>query len=263
MNEKRICFFDIDGTLTLENKEAETIVPSSAIEALKRAHQAGVLLFVNTGRPMSTISQVIRALPLDGYVCGCGTSLFIHDEKKMEYHLSYEKQKNLMEKLAALPVACVYEGNQGCLFINWQYHPRVQEIYQVYEKEGFLCLDEQASYQFEKFCLFKTAEQNWPDLSFLEDFELIERDKDFYEVVPKACSKGKAILDLLEEYQISMENCYVFGDSTNDLPMLEVVENSIVMKNAPEEVKQHAKYIADTASHDGILHIMEELGLLQ
>lgn len=263
MNEKRICFFDIDGTLTLENKEAETIVPSSAIEALKRVHQAGVLLFVNTGRPYSTINQTIRQLPLDGYVCGCGTSFFVHGEKKREYHLSLEKQRALMEKLEALPVACVYEGNQGCVFINWQYHPRVQEIYRVYEEEKFLCINPDEAYQFEKFCLFKTPEQKWPDLSFLADFDLIKRDEHFYEVVPKACSKGKAILDLLNEYQIPMENCYVFGDSANDLAMLDVVENSIVMANAPEDVKSHAKYIAKKASEDGIFLIMEKLGLFQ
>lgn len=263
MNKKRICFFDVDGTLTLEDKEAETIVPASTVEALNRAHQAGVLLFVNTGRPMSSVSHTIQQLPFDGYVCGCGTSLFVQGEKKREFHLPLNQQKELMEKLNSLSVACVYEGTQGCYFVNYQYHPRIMELYRAYEKEGFIYDGAVEDYQFEKFGLFKTSEQNWPDLSFLSDFNLIERDADFYEIVPKSCSKGKAILDLLEQYQIPMENCYVFGDSTNDLPMLDVVENSIIMGNASKEVQSHAKYVTEKASQDGLFHIMEKLGLLK
>ena len=55
--EKVVLFFDIDGTLLSEvTKE----IPDSAAEALRRAKDAGHLLFINTGRTVCSIPAEIR-----------------------------------------------------------------------------------------------------------------------------------------------------------------------------------------------------------
>ena len=85
----------------------------------------------------------------------------------------------------------------------------------------------------------------------------------FVEVVPLACSKGKAIQSLMKELNVSYENSYSFGDSVNDVEMLKVTKQSIVMGNAPEEVKKLATYVTKTAAENGLYEAMEQLNLLQ
>ena len=263
MNDKKICFFDIDGTLTMEGRAAEAIIPESCKEALKLAHEQGVLLFVNTGRPLSTINQKIKDLPLDGLVCSCGSAIYMNGERVYHYQLEEKRQREIMNRIAELPVACTFEGEMGQVATNLQYHEGIKKSMEIYRKEGYPEYTvEDMEYRYEKFCLFKPSDQAWPDLSFLEDFELIARSADFYEVVPKCCSKGKAIYFLLESLHIDKENCYVFGDSENDWAMLETVSNSIVMAHAPDSLKKKAKWIAPKPSEDGIYKIMKELKLI-
>ena len=59
MKDRKLLFFDIDGTLLSEKTHT---VPQSAKEALKKAKENGHLIFINTGRPISTIDQEIHDL---------------------------------------------------------------------------------------------------------------------------------------------------------------------------------------------------------
>ena len=77
MKDRKLLFFDIDGTLLSEKTHT---VPQSAKEALKKAKENGHLIFINTGRPISTIDQEIHDLNPDGYICGCGTYITYHDQ---------------------------------------------------------------------------------------------------------------------------------------------------------------------------------------
>lgn len=61
MKDRKLLFFDIDGTLLSEKTHT---VPQSAKEALKKAKENGHLIFINTGRPISTIDQEIHNLTL-------------------------------------------------------------------------------------------------------------------------------------------------------------------------------------------------------
>lgn len=59
----KLLFFDIDGTLM---SEKTGLIPKSAKRAIKKAQEAGHLVFINTGRPRSTIEDKILNLGLDG-----------------------------------------------------------------------------------------------------------------------------------------------------------------------------------------------------
>ena len=67
----------------------------------------------------------------------------------------------------------------------------------------------------------------------------------------------------MKELNVSYENSYSFGDSVNDVEMLKVTKQSIVMGNAPEEVKKLATYVTKTAAENGLYEAMEQLNLLQ
>ena len=59
--DKKIIFFDIDGTLL--DQETSTI-PQSAVDAIEKAMQNGHYCFINTGRPKCTLDQSVLDIPL-------------------------------------------------------------------------------------------------------------------------------------------------------------------------------------------------------
>ena len=82
--KKKCLFFDIDGTLVDEQTHQ---IPQSTIEALRAARRSGSVVFINTGRPYSHVSAMIKALDFDGYCCGCGTEILIQG-KPLYRHLT-------------------------------------------------------------------------------------------------------------------------------------------------------------------------------
>ena len=67
---------------------------------------------------------------------------------------------------------------------------------------------------------------------------------------------------LLDRLSIPRENCYAFGDSPNDLPMLKAAGVSVAMGNAYGGIEEHCTYQTDSVDKDGILHALEHLNLI-
>ena len=59
-------------------------------------------------------------------------------------------------------------------------------------------------------------------------------------------NKGEAVKALAERLGISSENCYVFGDNTNDIEMFACTKNSYAVMTSKPSVKKCAEYIAES-----------------
>ncbi len=122
-------------------------------------------------------------------------------------------------------------------------------------------------YEFDKFCIIEDPRFSRSDIkSFIDecqDFDIIDRGAGFYECVPNPCSKGKAVLQVLDYYNIALEDAYVFGDSMNDLPMFTCgVKNRILLGEHDTALEEYATYFAKKVSEDGIYLSMKELNLI-
>lgn len=94
-------------------------------------------------------------------------------------------------------------------------------------------------------------------LKFLEKnldhtLEFVVSGDKWIDIMNKGISKGKAIKILQEKFKISQNNTMVFGDYYNDLTMFKAAHYSYAMKNAPEDVKKHANFIAGSNNEDGV-----------
>ena len=89
-------------------------------------------------------------------------------------------------------------------------------------------------------------------------FECIDRGGNFREFVPIGYSKATGIQFVLNHYQIALENSYSFGDSNNDLPMLNYTHYSIAMGNTvPATLFDQVTYVSAKSSENGILQALE------
>lgn len=64
--------------------------------------------------------------------------------------------------------------------------------------------------------------------------------------------KGIAVKKIAEIFNIPLSQVMTIGDNYNDLSMIQEAGVSFAMENAVDELKQAAKYIADTNIHSGV-----------
>ena len=69
-------------------------------------------------------------------------------------------------------------------------------------------------------------------------------------------------MKVIEHFNISKEHTFAYGDSLNDLEMLEFVQHGIAMGNAHEAVKKVADDITDTHDENGIYNSFKKYGFI-
>ena len=64
-------------------------------------------------------------------------------------------------------------------------------------------------------------------------------------------------------FNIRYDETMVFGDHMNDLEMMSSAYYSYAMKNAEENVKNSARFIAGTNDEDGVINVIKEVVLCE
>lgn len=261
---RKALFFDIDGTLL---SEVTRTVPESTKAALSKARENGHLVFINTGRSCSELGDIKEMLDgdMDGWLCGCGT--YVEAAGEILYHRVMPPEQ--AELIKAAVVDCdmdgVLEGKDGC-YVPCEVS-RLEEGNRIRKGIGFAIRSmnwfEECG-EFDKFCVI--ADEKSDRSAFFRklglDIDVIDRGSGFYECVPAGHSKATAIDVILEHYGLDLKDAYVFGDSTNDLPMFEYVPNAVLMGRHDKELEPFASFTTKTVEQDGIWYAMKHLGLL-
>ena len=113
MNNKKILFFDIDGTLLTPHPFT---VPESTKLALKKAHENGHLLFINTGRTKAMMPEEISELHFDGYVYGCGTHIYMDNKLLFFRTVPNLLCKETVDLLRKCKIEAMFESNTAILY---------------------------------------------------------------------------------------------------------------------------------------------------
>lgn len=263
--QKKILFFDIDGTLLTE---APSFVPESTKLALKKAREQGHLTFVNTGRTRYILPKEVQEIGFDGYVCGCGSQIYLHNELVHSSTIPHELCVETVKMAEKCQIAAIFEQSVGLLYnSNVQVsNPEAQRLVSALSARDIRQFDQEEAehYTFDKFLVFFQPHSDVETFqNFCEKhFSHFAHDPHVWEITQKEYSKATGIEFLLKYFDLPMENSYAFGDSVNDLPMLKYAGNSIAMGNAMEEILPFCHYQTTDIREDGIYNAMKHFGLL-
>lgn len=263
--ERKLLFFDIDGTLL---PDLDNPVPESTKEAIAQAQELGHYTFINTGRTKCLIPEELLAMPFDGYLCGCGTHIILHDQVLIDKVFDRERGNALTLHARDRGIAVTLEGNDSCYYDSLC--PAVQghasmltDIFHNFP-DKIRDINLFPDYRYSKFCALADSREMLDDflIPFADYFEPIDRGDRFFEIVPAGYSKASAIDVILSHLGQSLDDCYVFGDSSNDLPMLNHVTHSIAMGNSSPDVLAAASYVTTPVWREGIPLALKHFGLI-
>ena len=84
----------------------------------------------------------------------------------------------------------------------------------------------------------------------------------FLEVMPKGTNKGTGLAAICADAGIDVSEAIAFGDSYNDIYMIQTAGLGIAMGNAEEAVKEAADRVTADCDHDGIAAALKELAII-
>ncbi len=265
----KLLAFDIDGTLLNSKKE---LTPATK-EAITKAMEQGVKVAIASGRPVQGIRKLAEELKLakyggyilalnGGVVISCADNTVIHDVKlpKEYYKEIYDLSKEHKVDLITYEGDDVITENLDSKYldiearINGLGKKKVENLYNrvTFEVNKFLMLED-GDYlaEVEK----KVYEQ-------LHDRLDVYRSEPFFlEILPKGINKAGALEKMSEIIGISREEMMAFGDSYNDLSMIQYAGLGVAMGNAKDVVKENADFIAKTNDEDGIVDVINKFVL--
>jgi len=262
---KSLIFFDIDGTLITEDDLK--ILPQSTIRAIKTARENGHLVFINTGRTFLNLDDFIKDIGFDGYVCGCGTYIQYNNKVLLHNKLDDKLCKKIGYLSRDCKIYCIFEAAyHNAIDLELCNHPRIERLRKRFLKNGHeikMFLGDE-DFSFDKFTIWY---DNNSDLeTFKEEisdyFQYIHRGEGFGEIIPHGFSKATGIKFLQDYFDIRLNDCYAIGDSTNDLPMLKFVPNSIAMGNSMEEILGEVSFVTKDILDNGVEFALQHYGLI-
>lgn len=92
-----------------------------------------------------------------------------------------------------------------------------------------------------------------------DEFGILISGRCWMDVIPRGCSKGKALRKIQTMNRISPEETLVFGDGFNDLSMFEQAGISYACQSSPEAVRSRADRTFRPWQEKGVLRELEHL----
>lgn len=257
MQKTKILFFDVDGTLLTDDHK---ILKENKTELLSQIKK-GNIISLATGRSVGMVKNIIDELKLNNWIVlsngnfvynpttketiAIGNSL---NKKVKKHYLKYVKKTKgtiiWFTKNADYMFSLDNRINDVKLFsdsIIDLSSLNFKEIKKQLYKENIyhLTLMRKDSDNFEELTQFfknKLETKNICKITNVSN-KFIDADNIYvnkYEGIKK-------VIELIGP--IDPKNVYCFGDSNNDIEMLDNVFNSVCMDNAKENVKKHAKIL--------------------
>lgn len=262
--ERKALFFDIDGTLLTDDTKE---LPSSAGAVIRKAREAGHLVFINSGRARCLMKEVESSMEADGFLCGCGTYIEIHGKLVLHHLIRSERRLELQRSIIAHDLDGLLEGPGGCYSQDTVSRmPGVEHLKTLFFHNSILraapWMDE--ALPFDKFCVLADEKSDLTGFlnSLQPDISPIDRGNGLFECVPSGFDKATAMKFVLEYFNIPWEQSYAFGDSTNDLAMIRYARNSIIMGRHSAELEPYATFITKNVEEDGIAYAFEKLHII-
>lgn len=267
----KIIALDLDGTLLNTRKQ----LTNRNLRALEAAADAGHVIVPATGRALKAIPDEILSLPFIWYVISINGAC-VTDQKTGEriYSAEIPKETALSLLSFASQFDCMYDcywqdtGWTNRTFLeNIRYYNSDEEVIRLIRKsrrpvedlDAFIALNAQ-SVQKVQLCFRDLADRAAAVEQLKSDFPEIVATSSFrnnLELNWKTADKGRGLQVLSQYLNVPFKDTIAFGDSSNDLTMLQAAGEGVAMGNAADELKALCDAVTLSNDDDGVAAYLE------
>lgn len=256
----KLIVFDLDGTLL----DSQSIISKVSKDYLISIQESGVMLSICTGRASVASKKFAKELNINGPIITDGGAM-ICDIKDQIYYYSPIK----MVKAERIIKYC-HEKNIKCsmFFRNNIYTNSLNSI-TYYVHETFDHITPTFFKNLEKVLIEEPlriaiiSDSNINSLylelnkQFHSDYYVVKSTDNIIDIFEKNTSKGKTINVLIKSLGLDNKDVIAFGDSYNDIDMIENCGIGVAMGNAKIDLKSKADFITLSNDENGIVYFLK------
>ncbi len=265
MHNKKMIVLDLDGTLLTTNLE----ILEETKKYINKLKEQGHLIVIATGRLEYGARELIKGKIFPDYIIS-STGAAIYDENKSKVIKestidNIEAEKVYKEVKQSDEITRIYfvERKQENIYTTrkkeeYKFHkviPNVEDF--LFEPNKFThIVIRYIKGAIDKIDIGK-LQQKMPDINIMIMYDT-QYGKTQIELFKKGVNKYEAISYVANIEKIDNSNIIAFGDSSNDIEMIENAGVGVAMGNAIPELKKIAKHITLTNNENGIKDFLEK-----
>lgn len=276
--DKKLIFLDIDGTLT---EPGSNVPPQSALTAIRTAQSLGHKVFLCTGRNLAMLSPLLK-YGFDGVIGSAGGYITYGEQVIYNYPMTDVQLEHAMTVLKESGVFRTLECADGSYtdtefrdFLEKQNEAGANSELIRWRKQlekslNILPMQEYKGQPAYKIVFMSPSMEAMerPIRELEQEFNVCVQGADQYgivngELINREFDKGRGVLRVCETLGVDVANTIGFGDSMNDLEMIETVGYGVVMENGSPVLKEKADDVCPAVTEDGLYQAFEKLGLLE
>ena len=271
ISDIKAAFFDIDGTIL----KADNTISPVVVKAIKKLQDTGVKICLATGRPFFAAHQIIKELEIRDASMFFSGSLVIEPCSEKILLSEPIKQKELLLNLAkeinsnSIHLECYgmneyfIEKPHALTTAHKTYLNKEPEL-KPFDERIFgndiykLVAISQNDYELS---ILKKIAHNYPEFSYGVGLGASHSSISFMNITSLDASRDNVFRWMLEYFAINAEQTMAFGDAEADIPFLKAAGIGVALGNASQTVKNAANYITTSVEEDGVLHVLQRMGL--
>lgn len=257
---------DFDGTIL---KKGAMEAPKEFFEVINKAMEQGYLFVAASGRQYYNMYNLLQGLQKDiVYICENGCLVMYRGEVLHKETIEPGLAGTLIKELQAQGggAELIVSGEKTC-YVS-PHHPKFADV-----------MEQKVKYHITRLASFEELQEaplkisirypegiRWEDAEYFKKkygnvLQVVDAGNGFLDFNPLTSGKGPALKVAAEKLNFSVEECISFGDSENDMSMLQTTGVSFAMENAKSHVKAVADYVCDSVEEVLIFLMGEETKL--
>jgi len=272
MNNKKLIAIDLDGTLLTDNKK----IKFSSVLYLKKLERKGNIVLISTGRPPRSSLCYYNQLKLHGPIITYnGAYIFNPNDanfKSSLYTIKKEAAIDIYDKFIGKNFDSVLSETLDTIFVD--------------EERYFLFTINEIPLDTDKMSLKKgsiSQNLNVDPILFVMHFNKTSKENsdeviayvrnkypyldievwgngEYGDLHVKNINKANSIREIKEKYAIKDDDVITFGDSVNDLAMINEFKHGYAMKNCNPRIASLVNQLTKKDNnHNGVVSTIKEI----
>lgn len=247
MERKRIKFIasDLDGTLLLNGAQK---VSDKLIPLIKDLRDEGIIFCAASGRQYPNLRRLFGEVADDMmYICENGSVIIYKDKLLDKTPMDTALGREIIRAITGIKQCEVLVSGERTSYLKPKTDAYLVRMRDVVRND--ICLVDDLEHICEEYVKISvydpTGIENTEDY-FLNAFkgraQSCVSGKQWLDYTAQGVNKGSAIRTIQKLMHIEKDECIAFGDNFNDIEMFQAVGHPVVMKQAVDKVKEHARY---------------------
>lgn len=246
---------DVDGTLI----ELVFKLNPRDVSAIKAWKDKGNLFGLVSGRDKVSCQRLLgnEGLEADCLITSNGALTYVKEECICSSLIDLERSKEIFQELLEYPFLDFFYTNEEGIHhfpIRYMGDERFEKVKQEQsylekfaQEDVFEYLDSRDT-GCAKLSIWTHSEENTQKMlpilkERFSDVEVMRTSFDYIEITQKNTDKAMAYQQLMKKFPV--DHVYYIGDSSNDVTLFRLLDNSFVMSQAMDSVKKEANYVVD------------------